>query len=175
MLLAVVGDSRAWPGRSGRRQVDCPLQGVQGLILKFQDATEEIPRDIAARRMMEEAGEAALAPLKVCARAATTRFPTASRIHVYALSRSNEEERRTRQRFVPISSELHSLPPSRLSSLHHDIGGFEIIGWGFEDEIALLTCSREGKPPALAEHRELELHPGEGGSQLGRKIMALRD
>ena len=30
------------------------------------------------------------------ARAATTRIPTAGRIHVYALSRSNEEERRTR-------------------------------------------------------------------------------
>lgn len=41
--------------RIARELHDTLLQGVQGLILKFQDATEEIPRDTAARRKMEEA------------------------------------------------------------------------------------------------------------------------
>jgi signal transduction histidine kinase len=41
--------------RIARELHDTLLQGVQGLILKFQDATEDIPRDSAARRKMEEA------------------------------------------------------------------------------------------------------------------------
>jgi signal transduction histidine kinase/ligand-binding sensor domain-containing protein len=41
--------------RIARELHDTLLQGVQGLILKFQNATEEIPPDTAARRMMEEA------------------------------------------------------------------------------------------------------------------------
>lgn len=41
--------------RIARELHDTLLQGVQGLILKFQAATEEIPRDIPARGMMEEA------------------------------------------------------------------------------------------------------------------------
>ncbi len=41
--------------RIARELHDTLLQGVQGLILKFQDATEEIPSGTAARRKMEEA------------------------------------------------------------------------------------------------------------------------
>jgi signal transduction histidine kinase len=41
--------------RIARELHDTLLQGVQGLILKFQVATEEIPHDIPARQMMEEA------------------------------------------------------------------------------------------------------------------------
>jgi signal transduction histidine kinase len=41
--------------RIARELHDTLLQGVQGLILKFQDVTEEIPPDTAARRKMEEA------------------------------------------------------------------------------------------------------------------------
>lgn len=41
--------------RIARELHDTLLQGVQGLILKFQDVTEEIPRDSPARQMMENA------------------------------------------------------------------------------------------------------------------------
>lgn len=41
--------------RIARELHDTLLQGVQGLILKFQAATEEIPRDTPARQMMEHA------------------------------------------------------------------------------------------------------------------------
>jgi signal transduction histidine kinase/ligand-binding sensor domain-containing protein len=41
--------------RIARELHDTLLQGVQGLILKFQTATDEIPSDLPARRMMEEA------------------------------------------------------------------------------------------------------------------------
>lgn len=41
--------------RIARELHDTLLQGVQGVILKFQDATEEIPRESPARQMMEEA------------------------------------------------------------------------------------------------------------------------
>lgn len=41
--------------RIARELHDTLLQGVQGLILKFQDVTEEIPHDSPARQMMEHA------------------------------------------------------------------------------------------------------------------------
>ncbi len=41
--------------RIARELHDMLLQGVQGLILRFQDATEDIPHDTAARKKMEEA------------------------------------------------------------------------------------------------------------------------
>jgi len=41
--------------RIARELHDTLLQGVQGLILKFQSATEEIPPDTPARQMMEDA------------------------------------------------------------------------------------------------------------------------
>jgi signal transduction histidine kinase/ligand-binding sensor domain-containing protein len=41
--------------RIARELHDTLLQGVQGLILKFQAATEEIPRETPARQMMEDA------------------------------------------------------------------------------------------------------------------------
>jgi signal transduction histidine kinase/ligand-binding sensor domain-containing protein len=41
--------------RIARELHDTLLQGVQGLILKFQAATEEIPHDLPARQMMEQA------------------------------------------------------------------------------------------------------------------------
>jgi signal transduction histidine kinase/ligand-binding sensor domain-containing protein len=41
--------------RIARELHDTLLQGVQGLILKFQDVTEEIPHESPARRLMEQA------------------------------------------------------------------------------------------------------------------------
>jgi signal transduction histidine kinase/ligand-binding sensor domain-containing protein len=41
--------------RIARELHDTLLQGVQGLILKFQEISEEIPHDAPARRMMEQA------------------------------------------------------------------------------------------------------------------------
>jgi signal transduction histidine kinase len=41
--------------RIARELHDTLLQGVQGLILKFQTVTDEIPQETPARRMMEEA------------------------------------------------------------------------------------------------------------------------